>query len=259
MKPFTYRCPFCGQAVTITDSNYSEGEFNFSDQNRHGLQLVCPLAITCPNPECGEYSLRAALYEAYYAPGGVRKKGKAKREWQLVPQSSAKVLPSYIPSQIVNDYNEACAIKSLSPKASATLARRCLQGMIRDFWGISKSRLVDEIDALQTKVDPLTWSAIDGLRKIGNIGAHMGRDIGVIVDVEPDEAELLISLIETLVHDWYVVRYDREQRLKRLVQASLDKDQERKGERELEKMTKQLDQAEIAEEEEPPKPLEDTV
>jgi hypothetical protein len=47
-------------------------------------------------------------------------------------------LPDYIPEQIKDDYYEACSILNLSPKASATLARRCLQGMIRDFWGITK-------------------------------------------------------------------------------------------------------------------------
>jgi len=39
-------------------------------------------------------------------------------------------------------------------------------------------------------VDPLTWEAIDAVRKLGNIGAHMEKDINVIVDVDPEEAEL---------------------------------------------------------------------
>ena len=73
--------------------------------------------------------------------------------------------------------------------------------MIRDFWGISKRRLKDEVDALEEKVDPQTWDAIDSVRKIGNVGAHMEADINVIVDVDPDEATLLISLIETLLAD----------------------------------------------------------
>jgi hypothetical protein len=42
--------------------------------------------------------------------------------------------------------------------------------MIRDFWKITKPRLIDEIDALKDKVDPETWDAIDSVRKIGNIG-----------------------------------------------------------------------------------------
>jgi Domain of unknown function (DUF4145) len=31
--------------------------------------------------------------------------------------------------------------------------------------------------ALEEKVDPQTWDAIDSVRKIGNIGAHMEADI----------------------------------------------------------------------------------
>jgi hypothetical protein len=44
----------------------------------------------------------------------------------------------------------------------------------------------------------------------------MEKDINVIVDVDPDEAKLLIGLIETLIDEWYVARHDREQRLKKL-------------------------------------------
>jgi hypothetical protein len=143
-------------------------------------------------------------------------------KWHLLPESEAKFLPDYVPAPIQQDYKEACRIRDLSPKASATLARRCLQGMIRDFWKISKSKLKDEVDELQTKVDSDTWQSIDAVRSVGNIGAHMERDIDVIVDVEPGEAQLLIGLIEQLINDWYIVREDRRKRtedLKKLADA----------------------------------------
>ena len=92
----------------------------------------------------------------------------------------AKVFPDYVPAAIRADYLEACLVRDLSPKASATLSRRCLQGMIRDFWGIKKARLIDEIEALKDKTDELTWEAIDSVRSIGNIGAHMQKDIDLI-------------------------------------------------------------------------------
>ena len=31
------------------------------------------------------------------------------------------------------------------------------------------------------------WQAIDAVRSIGNIGAHMEKDINLIVDVDPEE------------------------------------------------------------------------
>jgi hypothetical protein len=137
-------------------------------------------------------------------------------------------MPEYIPVAIREDYEEACLIRSLSPKASATLSRRCLQGIIRDFWGVKKGRLVDEIQAIEEKTDPLTWSAIDSVRKIGNIGAHMEKDINLIVEVDEAEAGLLINLIEILIKDWYITRHEREKRLSSIVGVAEAKDTARK-------------------------------
>jgi hypothetical protein len=41
----------------------------------------------------------------------------------------------------------------------------------------------------------------------------MEKDINVIVDVDPSEAKMLISLIEILMKDWYVAREERKNRL----------------------------------------------
>jgi hypothetical protein len=98
-----------------------------------------------------------------------------------------------------------------------------LQGIIRDFWKITKPRLKDEIDALQGQIDSQTWDAIDSVRQIGNIGAHMEKDVNVIIDVEPDEAELLIGLIETLFEDWYVDREEKKKRNAALIAAAAQK------------------------------------
>jgi hypothetical protein len=143
--------------------------------------------------------------------------------WQLLPESEAKPFPDYIPQQLRDDYAEACLIRHKSSKASATLSRRCLQGMIRDFWGIKKTRLVDEVDELKTKVDSGTWDTIDSVRHVGNIGAHMEKDVNLIIDVDPEEAGLLIWLIETLFEEWYVARHDREEKMKALTALAAQK------------------------------------
>jgi hypothetical protein len=149
--------------------------------------------------------------------------GKGLELWHLVPDSRAKSFPSYIPAAILEDYREACQIREASPKASATLSRRCLQGIVRDFWQVKPGRLVDEIDAIKDKIDPLTWDAIDALRQMGNIGAHMEKDINVIVDVDPGEASLLIELVETLLREWYIQREERKVRMGALVAAARSK------------------------------------
>jgi hypothetical protein len=132
------------------------------------------------------------------------------------------------------DYEEACAIRDLSPKASATITRRCIQGIIRDFCDITKGRLIDEINELRRRVDAGqappgvqvdTVGAIDHVRQIGNIGAHMEADINVIVDVDPDEAQVLIELAELLFEEWSVSREQRTQRIAKLAEIAAEKKQ----------------------------------
>lgn len=207
-------CPFCNRAATVGRDNVSANAFSFNDKNKDGDLIVRVTAITCPNQACREYTLTADLFHSKMgARGGQEITGNALASWKLRPQSEARPFPSYIPAPILADYTEACLIRDLSPKASATLSRRCLQGMIRDFWGISKARLIDEINALNGKIDPSTWSAIDAVRNIGNIGAHMERDISLVVDVDADEAQMLIGLIEILLQDWYIARHQRAEHL----------------------------------------------
>ncbi|MDR5801586.1 DUF4145 domain-containing protein [Caballeronia sp. LZ001] len=143
-------------------------------------------------------------------------------EWNLLPRGTAKPFPEYIPQALRADYEEACLIANLSPKASATLCRRCLQGMIRDFWktNTKSNRLWDEIKAIKDRLDEDTWRAIVAVKDLGNIGAHMEGDVNVIVDVEPDEARLLIGLIESLFDDWYIQREQRRKRNADLIAAA---------------------------------------
>nr|DAV01079.1 MAG TPA: protein of unknown function (DUF4145) [Caudoviricetes sp.] len=164
----------------------------------------------CPNDDCKKETVIVSGINGYI--GG--------KKLRIFPDSSARQFPDYIPQQIRSDYEEACAIVERSPKAAATLARRCLQGMIRDFWGICKGRLIDEINALQDKVTAAQWAAIDAIRKVGNIGAHMEKDVNLIVDVTPEEAQTLISMIELLLDKWYVARHDEQQLLSRVVAIS---------------------------------------
>ena len=180
VDPITWHCPFCNHRSTIKDENTTDDAHTFADGNKYGTQWVYWKAISCPNPECLEYTFTVQINDLLVGASGRRQ--RQRHSWQLVPASQMKILPDYVPAAIVADYKEACLIAELSPKASATLSRRCLQGMIRDFWGVSKGRLVDEIDAIKDKIDELAWNAIDGLRKMGNIGAHMEKDINVIVD-----------------------------------------------------------------------------
>jgi hypothetical protein len=232
MSEFNWTCPFCQFAQTVITQKFHQHTQEFSvgtnSNGEYGMQVR---AIGCSNPNCKEVTVTASLGKVRYG-GGSYRLVHVMSSHKLKPESNAKALPSYVPKAIVEDYIEACRIRDLSPKASATLSRRCLQGIIRDYCGISKSRLIDEIETLRTEVEngkaavgvtPQSVDAIDAVRSIGNIGAHMEKDINVIVDVDPEEAQALIELIEGLVEDWYVARNVRQERFARVGRIAEEK------------------------------------
>lgn len=217
-----YVCPYCHLAcfddgnLTVTHclSYENTGILNVNKEDSMPIKIEL---TKCPN--CGKVSIDLG---SFY---GVTERIPP----YSFPPANAVDLPEYIPAAIRSDYLEAIAIVDLSPKASATLARRCLQGMIHDFWEIREKNLNAEITTLQGKIPAAQWSAIDALRKIGNIGAHMENDINLIIDVEPDEAQKLIKLIELLIDKWYVARHDEEELLTEITAISSEKEGERKS------------------------------
>lgn len=222
-------CPYCEHASIITrDANIRAGRIASGMDSTDSPLVLEAEYIACPNPACKRTTL-----SIWYGSGRIV--ANAYVEWygkessrRLLPPSYARAIPDYVPAPIREDYQEACAIADLSPKAAATLARRALQGIVRDFHGVAKGTLNQELEAIKTVVDPLVWRAIDAVRSIGNIGAHMEKDINVIIDVEADEAVRLLRLIEMLVREWYVARFNREQELAAIISIGAEKQEQRK-------------------------------
>lgn len=137
----------CNFAQIISDNSKQtdvvaillEGAIPF--QSRYETQ-----AYGCTNPGCRRISLSLNLYGFIsHSDGGRQRKYLTQR---LLPKFASKPQPEYIPYALREDYDEACSICDLSPKAAATLVQRCLQGMIRDFCKINDKRtLNDEIKA----------------------------------------------------------------------------------------------------------------
>jgi hypothetical protein len=220
---FSWTCPYCDKIATITDNNVSISTHFFNQGNKFGLLGIRSSIVVCPNGRCREFTIMAELLKAKRDANYNSLIEPAIEDWKLRPRSASRPFPSYIPQVILDDYKEACLIVNDSPKASATLSRRCLQGIIRDFWKISKPRLIDEIKELEDKIDASTWRAIDGVRSVGNIGAHMEKDINLIVDVDPAEANTLIGLIEFLLKDWYIARHDRQEHMQKVIDLAKSK------------------------------------
>ena len=221
---FNWECPYCKTKTTIVNGNCSRVFHAFY------YFVLKTEYILCPNKDCKKITIKASLLNISdilidsidYTPiRNVHQKSGAIPIWEKTLQPdipNAMALPEYIPESLRKDYYEAYKIIELSPKSSATLTRRCLQGMIRDFWSIKKSRLVDEIEELEknSKIDEEAKRILDIIRKIGNKGAHLEKDVNLIIDIKKEDAKILLNLLEELFQNWYIAKHEKEERLKKL-------------------------------------------
>ena len=215
----TYICPYCGHAQAFSPSHIGD-ECGFAFHAEWAWCSSKKDAYIIYSFRCASKDCEKICVTAINAGTG--------EQVDILPQVTMKHCPEYIPEPIRRDYEEASLILERSPKAAATLLRRCLQGMIHDFWEIKEKNLNAEITRLKGKVSPTLWQAMDSLRKIGNIGAHMESDVNLIIDIEPDEAKKLLRLIEMLFEKWYVERHKEEVLLGEIVGIAEDKEKQRK-------------------------------
>ena len=234
----TLKCPYCNSIFpvfahwTTAGNKGTQNKYYFNldasstDNRGFGTDAYCITLSRCSSCYNDIITIEP------YIPKGIAPADVENYNNDLVvnvkPRTLCERFPVYVPQNIRTDYEEACAIKHLSPKAAATLARRCLQGMIRDFWQTNEKNLFEEIKAIEDKIPAVQWKAIDALRSLGNIGAHMEKDVNCIVDIDDGEAEKLIKLIELLIEQWYINRYEQEQLFSDIVGINDEKQAERK-------------------------------
>ena len=108
------------------------------------------------------------------------------------------------------DYLEACEVLEISPKASAVLSRRTLQGILKE-QGYDSGNLYKQItDVLaedgQAALPDSLRETIDVIRNFGNFSAHpiTHETTLQLVDVEPNEADWCLRIIEELFRHYYV-------------------------------------------------------
>ena len=218
----TYTCPYCGCKQSYTSGNsemHCSGIHRNYSPREKSIEAgdINILTIVCNNVSCFQ-----TTSVGYFV--------QTSKQIDLLPQKVFRQFPDYVPEQIRHDYEEACAIITDSPKAAATLLRRCLQGMMHDFWDIHDKNLNAEITALKDRVTPTQWKAIDGIRKLGNIGAHMERDVNIIIDIDAGEAEKMRKLIELLIDKWYIARHEEESLYSEVVDIAEEKEEQKAGE-----------------------------
>jgi hypothetical protein len=125
-----------------------------------------------------------------------------------------------VTAEIAQDFTEASLVLGDSAKASAALARRCLQNVLREKAGVKPGDLSVEIQqVLDAKtLPPYLADAIDAVRHVGNFAAHpmKSTSTGVIADVEPGEAEWLLDTLEALFDFYFVQPLTLQERRQRL-------------------------------------------
>lgn len=218
-----WECPLCKKNYRL-DSEQIDFSWNVKGGDDEGLGGSLLLSVTCWCPECVEPAIYLAEYVGYnffdYEPTYTGHEAELYIR-RLFPISNSKEYPDYIPEPIRMDYKEAALIAELSPKASATLARRCLQGMLLDKWKVNKDKsLYNQIDEIKGKIPQKNFSAISVIRKVGNIGAHMKNpNISAIDDspISSTDARALISLLEVLLKAWYTDPAEEEELMDNMI------------------------------------------
>jgi len=201
------RCPHCGD--TVSDSR-SYRCFEADDGYWFTHWMLCP--------SCDEVIL-------YIVQASVLKSGEPSgtilQEFLAWPRTGNRPpAPAGVPEDLSNDYNEACLVLELSPKAAAAMGRRCLQNLLRSVLKTKLGSLFEEIEAVLARGELPSHIADDlhFLREVGNFAAHATRDVhsGEVLDVEPGEAEAVLDVLLSLFDFHYVAPAKSEARRKAL-------------------------------------------
>jgi hypothetical protein len=121
-------CPYCNLCQVVTGPKRSSVDVALQVHGaREGPIGMRTETIGCSNPECNGVEIKNHLISSkfsnhrhefiIFAPEVLAIK-------QFAPKGVVKPQPEFIPTGLRVDYAEACLIRDLSPKASATLARR---------------------------------------------------------------------------------------------------------------------------------------
>jgi hypothetical protein len=202
-------CPYCGIKFNIdgvnayhTGINFHRPLFDPPPSNPQDKDFTIT-AHKCP--EC-----RKQVIWLNELSGSAVDDHKIIQTTLLYPKHVQKVLPDGVPRTFADAYLEAQQTLEVSPRASAALSRRTLQQLIREEEGIVDRNLYREIGQLLEKNTLPTFLAqdVDAIRHVGNFGAHPETDqnSGEIIEVEPDEAEWVLSVLKALLEFYFVDR-----------------------------------------------------
>lgn len=220
-----HKCPYCGY---IYHSEFDKNIFAHLLSDPGGNYAVHSIIRVCPHIECGktEIMVDAGSFPAVLKgkPDGERNKIRYNLpntcfHRRLLPTEfggNPEFKSAQVPEAIFRDYDEACKLLEISPCASATYARRCLQGMIRAKFKVKHGKLQNEINALANLSPPVHQEiieALDYIRKQGRFRALPEDDVKVIQDLTDEAAKAILDIVEILLRDWFIAPAEHNGRL----------------------------------------------
>tara|TARA_R100001224_G_scaffold90803_1_gene59988 strand:- start:227 stop:877 length:651 start_codon:yes stop_codon:yes gene_type:complete len=166
-------------------------------------------------PEC----LRANIFMIIFTLGGMTGDIELRRRIIEPPNSTHQELPVDVPEHFRTDFSEASQVLDISPKASAALSRRLLEGILIENGAPSNKNLFQQIDdAISDGMPSYIAEQLDYIRQIGKFAAHSksNRASGEVIDVDYEEAEAVLSIIDLLCDHYYVMPAKAKRRQQQL-------------------------------------------
>jgi hypothetical protein len=206
-------CPHCRHAAFFVDASAYDwqgcGRGDVSTElvatgdeySVHGYSSLCP--------NCKKPIIMMVVQE--------KGSGRVLERRMIYPPNVVRIAPVEVPPHIKEDFLEAAAVLGISEKASAALSRRCLQNVLNEKVG-KKDDLSTQIDEAIKQLPTGIGENLDAVRNVGNYAAHpmKVKSTGVIVDVEPEEANWTLDVLEELFDYYYVTPKRTEERRKKL-------------------------------------------
>ena len=220
------KCPYCTVEINPTWSSggiklqraYDDGRY---DEEPWHLGAIIETAWDWQAAECPLCRGDIIFLNVYSADDP----GPPLAQYQAYPSfTRRKNISDKVPTSLKEEYEEACQVLSISPKASAALSRRILQAMLEER-GYTVEGLFWQIEAALNDTSPdkvlpnSIRQKIDAIRNVGNFAAHPMADTTTfeIINVGPEEAEWCLGIIEELFDHYYNTSYQEDtERIARL-------------------------------------------
>jgi hypothetical protein len=174
---------------------------------------------------CRFYSVNVAIKRAQVVDGQFVRNGINRFvtnhtfvDRQLIPDAGVGRIysPDVVPPEINRDYAEAHGVLQISSRAAAMLARRCLQQILLDAYGVkARTTLHAQLFEARAAFDDQLFDALMTVKSIANEAAH---DLGVVADVDASDVLIMLRAIEYLIDDTYVRRQRRADDLDRVTE-----------------------------------------